>query len=218
MPNNVFPTKGNLISVKKSLKLAKLGYDLLDRKRNILIREMMLLMDKAKALQGEIESVYISAYAALQRANLTMGFCDDIAQATGIENGVLISYRSVMGVDIPEVTLNSTIKEEQYGFFRTNSQLDTAYLMFNRAKELTAILAEVENSVYRLADAIKKTQRRANALRNVNIPRFEDISKFISDALEEKEREEFSRLKVIRRTKAKTVATQKKKAENQAAV
>jgi len=68
---------------------------------------------------------------------------------------------------------------------------------------MTVILAEVENSVYRLADAIKKTQRRANALKNINIPRFESTVKFITNALEEKEREEFTRLKVIRHTKDK---------------
>lgn len=213
MATNIFPTKGNLIAVKKSLKLAKLGYDLLDRKRNILIREMMLLMDKAKSLHGEIENVYTRAYNALQRANITMGLCEDVAKATVIENGIQITYRSVMGVDIPEVSLNSSTSHQQYGFFRSNSQLDLAYLGFNRAKELTIVLAEVENSVYRLADAIKKTQRRANALKNINIPRFEGVTKFITDALEEKEREEFSRLKVIRHSKAKDLESEKKLAQ-----
>ncbi len=203
MANTVFPTKGNLIAVKKSLSLAKLGYDLLDRKRNILIREMMLLMDKAKSLHGEIETTYQEAYLALQRANITMGVIEDAAKSVPIENGIHITYRSVMGVDIPEVTLHSTTKAAEYGFYQSNSQFDAAYLRFTRAKELTAVLAEVENSVYRLADAIKKTQRRANALKNVNIPRFEATVKFISDALEEKEREEFSRLKVIRYMKEK---------------
>lgn len=203
MPNNIFPTKGNLIATKKALNLARLGYDLLDRKRNILIREMMTLMDKAKALQGEVETTYKDAYSALQRANITLGVCEEIGNSTSIENGIQINYRSVMGVDIPEVSFTSTTNNHQYGFFESNSQFDIAYLSFNRAKELTAVLAEVENSVYRLADAIKKNQRRANALKNINIPRFATTVKFISDALEEKEREEFSRLKVIRYTKEK---------------
>ena len=59
-------------------------------------------------------------------------------------------------------------------------------------------LAEIENSVYRLAVAINKTQSRANALKNVIIPDLDDTCKYITDALEEKEREEFSRLKVIK--------------------
>lgn len=76
-----------------------------------------------------------------------------------------------------------------------------AVVNFHRVKCLTVTLAEIENSVYRLSVAIKKTQKRANALKNIIIPRFEETQKFISDALEEKEREEFSRLKVIKRTK-----------------
>lgn len=201
MANNVFPTKGNLIATKKSLNLARLGFELLDRKRNILIREMMQLIDKAKSIQGEIEGVYKDAYHALEQANITFGLCDEIGKSLAIENGLTITYRSVMGVDIPEVTFKSSIRSDTYGLFQSNSQLDIAYLNFNRAKELTAALAEIENSVYRLAGAIKKTQRRANALKNINIPRLESTVKFISDSLEEKEREEFSRLKVIRYTK-----------------
>lgn len=201
MAETVFPTKGNLIATKKSLALAHLGYDLMDRKRNVLIREMMSMVDKTKSLHGEIEATYVKAYKALQNANVTLGVIEDMADTAGIEDGINITYRSVMGVDIPEVSLETTISEDEYGYINSNSQFDIAYLHFKKAKDLTIMLAEVENSVYRLADAIKKTQRRANALKNINIPRFTHTVKFISDALEEKEREEFSRLKVIRRTK-----------------
>ena len=84
-----------------------------------------------------------------------------------------------------------------------NSKLDYAYLCFHRVKVMTVTLVEVENSVYRLANAIRKAQKRANALRNIVIPGFEHDIKFISDALEEKEREEFSRQKVIKSNKQK---------------
>ena len=106
-----------------------------------------------------------------------------------------------MGVEIPKVTLESEINPRAYGFSGTNTQLDIAYLSFHRAKQISALLAEIENSVYRLAHEIKKTQRRANALKNIIIPQFEETVKFITDALEEKEREEFSRLKVIKKNK-----------------
>ena len=71
------------------------------------------------------------------------------------------------------------------------------------------ILAEVENSVYRLANAIRKAQKRANALKNIVIPDFEKTVKFISDSLEEKEREEFSRQKVIKANKQKQALLKK---------
>ena len=197
------PTKGNLMNTKKSLALAKNGYELLDRKRNILIREMMTLIDHANAIQEKIDSAYDEAYTALQRANITNGFCEDISNSIPVEDGLELDFRSVMGVEIPVLTMKEGESFDclPYGARTTNSDVDKAYIMFTKVKELTVELAEIENSVYRLADAIKKTQKRANALKNIMIPRFEETVKFISDALDEKDREEFSRLKVIKRKK-----------------
>ena len=203
MAEQVFPTKGNLIKARKTLALCRLGYDLMDRKRNILIREMMQLMDKAKLLRGSIEDTYKEAYAALQDANITLGVIDKIAQSVPVENGISVNYRSVMGVDIPSVSLNRKKTNVPYGFYATNSQLDKAYVSFSKVKDMTVILAEVENSIYRLATAIKKAQRRANALQNILIPRYVETVKYIVENLEEKEREEFSRLKVIKSSKIK---------------
>lgn len=196
-----FATKGNLIATNKTLSLARLGYELLDRKRNILIREMMLLIDEAKSLRGAIETTYSEAYNALQLANITMGIISPIADNIPIEQSVRVSGKSVMGVELPTITMDKPQNKIRYGFMQTNSQLDKAYIAFNKAKEITATLAQVENSVYRLAVAIKKTQRRANALKNIIIPDAEETVKFITNSLEEKEREEFSRLKVIKAKK-----------------
>lgn len=201
MAVKVFPTKANLMNAKKSLELAKLGYDLMDRKRNILIREMMLLIDKAGEVQQKIDSTYSQAYAALQKANITLGMCEEFAGATPIDDGLKIDYRSVMGVELPTVQLEDSKLDLRYGWTDTNSQLDEAYLRFDEVKKLTARLAEVESSVYKLANAIKKTQKRANALSNIIIPQFQETIKYITEALEEKEREDFSRLKVIKKQK-----------------
>lgn len=198
MAQQVFPTKANLLNAKKSLSLSQLGYELLDRKRNVLVREMMQLIDTAKFIRGGIESTYKDAYIALQDANIGLGVIDSIANSTPIENGISVQYRSVMGVELPKITLEEKALTVPYGFYQTDSHLDKAYISFQKVKEMTIILAEVENSIYRLANAIKKTQRRANALKNVLIPRFEETVKFITNSLEEKEREEFSRLKVIK--------------------
>ncbi len=202
MALNVAPTKGNLISTKKSLQLSKVGYELLDRKRNILIREMMMLIDRANEIQSSIDSAFNDAYLALQKANITLGFCDEISLSIPIDNSISLDYRSVMGVEIPILSVDKSEKNElHYGLASSNSALDEAQMKFMRVKTLTVELAEIENSVYRLADSIKKTQKRANALKNIMIPKFENAVKTITDALDEKEREEFSRLKVIKQQK-----------------
>ena len=201
MAIQIVPTKGNLLATKKSLSLARTGFELMDRKRNILIREMMALIERANEIQDKIDSTYEEAYAALQMASVTLGMCDKIAETVPYDDNLNVAYRSVMGVEIPMVSLERTSPSLSYGLMETNSMMDNAYLKFREVKYLTAELAEVENSVYRLADNVKKTQKRANALKNIMIPRFEETVKFITDALEEKDREEFSRLKVIKRQK-----------------
>ncbi len=196
--SNVAPTKGNLLNIKRTLSLSQLGFDLLDKKRNILIRELMSLIDKAKQIKDEIELTYSNAYVSLQRSNIALGVCEDIANGITIEDGVEISVKSVMGVDIPSVKLKDTDVDIGYGLYMTNAKFDEAFMSFQKVKMLTIRMAEIENSVYKIAIAIKKTQSRANALSNIIIPNFKENVKYITDALEEKEREEFSRMKVLK--------------------
>jgi V-type ATPase, D subunit len=198
---NTFPTKGNLIAAKNSLALAKQGYGLMDKKRNILIRELMQLIDKAKEIQSEIDSTYRLAYKALEQANIDLGidYVSELANSVPIDDGIVIKTRSVMGTEIPLVQYKEEDIKLSYAFYNTRECLDNARVHFKKVKDLTIKLSMIENSAYRLATNISKTQKRANALKNITIPRYENISKTITNALEEKEREEFTRLKVIKR-------------------
>ena len=205
MDPNTFPTKGNLMLAKNSLSLARMGYDLMDKKRNILIREMMDLIDQAKSVQSQIDLTFRRAYTALQKANIENGInhVQTVSYTVPEENSVRVKTRSIMGVEIPLTTIEPSDTAPTYAFYSTRESLDEARAAFTKVKELTVSLSMIENSAYRLAVAIKKTQKRANALKNITIPRYIQLSKDISEALEEKEREEFTRLKVIKRMKEK---------------
>lgn len=204
MDSKTFPTKGNLIAAKNTVKLSRQGYDLLDRKRNILIRELMALMEKAEKLQERINKAFVRVYDDLKSANISMGVSkvEAMARAVPLENGVTIKTRSVMGVEIPRVSIKGTEDEPPFGLYSMTTSLDAAYKSFNEVKMLSLKLAETETAAYRLAVNIKKTQKRANALKNITIPRYEKLISDITSSLEEKEREEFTRLKVI---KAQTI-------------
>lgn len=206
MNPNTFPTKGNLILAKNSLTLASQGYDLMDKKRNILIRELMALIDQAKDIQSEIDVTFRSAYKALQKANIELGinYVQEIGESIPVENSIEIKARSIMGTEIPLVRYTKPIADmPSYAFYSTRESLDQARAAFERVKELTIKLSMVENSAYRLATNIKKTQKRANALKNITIPTYRGLVHDITNALEEKDREEFTRLKVIKRTNEK---------------
>ena len=201
MDPNAFPTKGNLILAKNSLALSLQGFDLMDKKRNILIRELMELITEASDIQKEINSTFTGAYKALEKANIQMGIreVEAISRTIPREESIRIKRRSVMGTEIPHVEYQKEQSRVAYDFYGTKMALDEAKERFERVKELTIRLAQIENSAYRLAHNIKKTQKRANALQNITIPKYEQLTRSIQAALEEKEREEFTRLKVIKR-------------------
>lgn len=201
MDPNSFPTKGNLMLAKNSLALAKQGYELMDKKRNILIRELMELIDKADAIQKEILTTYETAYKALQQANIELGinYVMEAASAVPEETNINIKSRSIMGVEIPHIDQLDDSVKPTFSFYGSSESLDIARISFEKVKRLSVELAAIENSAYRLATNVKKTQKRANALQNITIPKFTERAKSISNALEEKEREEFTRLKVIKK-------------------
>ena len=199
-----FPTKGNLMLAKNSLALAHQGYDLMDKKRNILLKELMSLIDEAKDIQEEIDQTFTKAYACLQRANIEHGISKvrELAFTVPIEDSIRIQTRSIMGTEIPHVKYDAKQNDLTYSFSTTRESIDIAREAFREVKDLTIKLSMVENEAYRLATNIKKTQKRANALKNITIPMYSNLVYTISNALEEKEREEFTRLKVIKRMKS----------------
>ncbi len=205
MDPRTFPTKGNLMLAKNSLVLAKQGYELMDKKRNILIRELMNLIDEARDIQAEIDTTFTYAYSCLQNANIEHGISmvAQLAYTVPIEDSVTIQTRSIMGTEIPHVKYIPANNFPTYSFSGTKESIDIATKAFQRVKDLTVKLSMVENAAYRLASNIKKTQKRANALQNITIPMYTELVYNITNALEEKEREEFTRLKVIKRMKEK---------------
>lgn len=204
MDPKTFPTKGNLILAKNSLALSRQGFELMDKKRNILIRELMELIDQATDIQREIDRTFTGAYQALQKANMQMGIheVETLSLNVPVEESITIKRRSVMGTEIPKVEYEKRDLKPSYSFYGTKMALDEACQKFQKVKELTIRLAQVETSAYRLAYNIKKTQKRANALQNITIPKYQALTKSIQESLEEKEREEFTRLKVIKKKKA----------------
>ncbi len=183
MDPNTFPTKGNLILAKNSLKLAHMGYELMDKKRNILIRELMGLIDEAKDIQRQIDVTFREAYAALQIANMEIGITNvqTVSYTVPVEESIRIKTRSIMGVEIPLVEADQSGQAPTYAYYSTKESLDQARQAFEKVKDLTLNLSMIENSAYRLAAAIKKTQKRANALKNITIPHYTQLSKDIAE-------------------------------------
>lgn len=201
------PTKSNLMIAEKALEFSIKGYELLDRKRNVLVREVMGYLSRARVLQDRINETFATAYDALQNANITMGISnvEDIALAIPEAMEHEIKFKSVMGVEIPEVVYQAKKVEPRYSIMKSNSAMDIAYEKFNEVKYLIFELAEVENAIFKLAVEIKRTGKRANSLQNIQIPKYKIMVKNISEVLEEKEREDFFRLKILKKRKGRSL-------------
>lgn len=196
------PTKSNLINARNSLKMATQGYDMLDLKRKLLMRELAKQADREKILQKKLQETMAAAQAALRESNVTMGLdrVANLAASTPEAHDIDIKFYSVMGVEIPVVRESEKRQRRpNMSLYKTNLSLDEAVFYFSKVRELCLQYAEVHTAADRLNRNIHKTQTRANALKNIMIPRYTRIIKEISEAIEEKERGEFSRLKAIKK-------------------
>lgn len=123
----------------------------MDKKRNILLRELMGLIEKAKSIQSEIDTTFQTAYKALQKANIELGirFVEETADSIPVETSVKIKVRSIMGTEIPLVEYDTAAPEKPlYSFYSTSDSLDEACRAFQKVKELTLELSMVETSAY----------------------------------------------------------------------
>lgn len=194
------PTQSNLLQIKQDLEFAQEGYEILDRKREVLTTELIRLAHDAGAFQQEMEELLASAYRALEDARMTMGqeHVEWAALAVKRTVEVDIRYRSIMGVPLPMVETHDSLPEMPYSLGDTLATLDEAGEAFQKVAKQLPVFAESMTSVWRLARELRKTQRRVNALQHIFIPDYEDTVAFIESALEEREREEAFRVKQLK--------------------
>ncbi len=199
---NISPTRINLIQTKKTLSLAQAGRDILERKRDILLRELRNSAYDAERTREELSDALTRAYRSLKAADMAKGSetTANVALGSSLEADFLLDYRSIMGVTVPIVQFQGGANVKPgYGFADTSVQLDRAFKQFYAVLEQIADLARAEGTTFQIANDVKRTQRRVNALKNVLVPLYSNTVKHIEQVLEEKDREEFVRTKKIKR-------------------
>jgi V/A-type H+/Na+-transporting ATPase subunit D len=199
---NVSPTRINLIQTKKTLNLAESGREVLERKRDILLRELRNSIYEAERTREELLANLSKAYQNLRDANIAKGSetVASVALGSSIEANYLIDFKSIMGVIVPSVEFQGELDvKPDYGFANTSVELDKAFKHFRNILNLIADLARAEGTAFQIANDVRRTQRRVNALNYVLIPRYRKTAKWIELVLEEKDREEFVRTKIIKR-------------------
>jgi V/A-type H+-transporting ATPase subunit D len=200
---NIAATKTNLIQTKKTLSLTQEGYELLDEKRSILMLEITRVAGLVENAQSQLYDELKKAYAILDMATVTMGRnrLEELSLAVNIESDLKISNRRLMGVNIPEVSLDIKENAPYYSLYDVSFYVDQSVAKFKEALSLAAKLAEKEITLLRLAQELRKTIRKVNALEKIYLPYYHEAVKHISDRLDEESREAFSMLKLIKERK-----------------
>ncbi|HUX21102.1 MAG TPA: V-type ATP synthase subunit D, partial [Spirochaetia bacterium] len=157
--SNIAPTKTNLLKLKSELKFARLGYDLLDQKRNILVLELLNLVDQTIDMEGKVETALAEAYRNLEEASVAMGKLEvlSLQSAINIETQISIRQRKIMGVRLPVVETTYSERPPFYSPMGTSAWIDSALVAFKGALELMGRFAELKVSIMRLAREVKKT-------------------------------------------------------------
>lgn len=200
---NVKPTRMELLKLRKRVKLADKGHKLLKEKRDALISEFMVVIKEYKNARKSVEENLKGAFHNLLMAEVLLG-SRDLEQISGItlrDIGLDFMPKNIMGVSVPIMKVDNLVRrvnERGYGFLSTNAKLDDAAKSFEESILLIVKLAEVEESVRRIAEEVEKTKRRVNALEYIVIPRLKATIKHIEMRMEEIERESFLRLKKIK--------------------
>jgi V/A-type H+-transporting ATPase subunit D len=200
---NIPPTRSNLIRVKQDLQFAREGYEILNRKREVLTSELIRLAHDAEIMQREVWKLIQNAYSALEKAQLSMGreHVEWAALAATKSVDVSLKFRGIMGVAIPMIEAHGELQKLLYAPGDTTASLDEASFEFREVMARIPELSRLMTAVWRLANELRKTQRRVNALQHVFIPDYEETVVFIIATLEEREREDTFRLKLLKNRK-----------------
>jgi len=198
---NVSATKIELLKYKKSAQVATMVQKILDDKRKVLLQNIEEMIEKASKTRGGIWDPLQDIYKSVNEAYLSLGTVtvDSVAESTPAVMQVDVHVRRVVDVKIPALTVTEKdTKSMPYGFADTNSSIDRAAKQIKELLPQICKAAEYENSIFSLAKALEKTQKLLNALENVIIPQYQQNIRFIAASLEEKEREEFAKLKKVK--------------------
>lgn len=195
-----------LLGTKKRIKLARKGHKLLKEKRDALISEFFKIIDELKQVRVTVEAELKEAYRALILAQAADGI-SEVRRAASISQPlpkINQTSKAIMGLKVPLFSWDGELDiKPGYSLVSTSSSLDIAAQEFAKVLATIVKIAELEAATRMIAEDIKKTKRKVNALERILIPRLDDTRKYISMRLEEMAREEFGRLKMI---KAKVTA------------
>jgi V/A-type H+/Na+-transporting ATPase subunit D len=190
---NIKPTRSELLRTKKRIKLAKKGHELLKRKQDSLIIEFFKLLKEIKEQQEQLQGQYGRSLRMMSEARALESDLRIRAASLAVQEAapVQLQVKNIAGVKVPVITATRESEQPIYD----SIMLQDVGSAFLEVVHLITALAAKETALRKILLEIKKTKRRAHALQHILIPQLEGAKSHIQFELEERERENFSRLK-----------------------
>ena len=188
------------MKAKSQLDLINDGYDILDKKRKALIGQYNAKINQRNELNKIVNSYIKDVKKNIKKAIVTTGEdrLKSIALSVPIDNSISLKEKKFMQTRIFEIDFDEKKLDLSYSLNLTNSLFDEALISLNDLKEKVYKLAELDTTIKNLDTEIKKTSKKVNSLEKVQIPNYKSIIKSISGQIEEREREEFSKTKMVK--------------------
>jgi V/A-type H+-transporting ATPase subunit D len=195
----------NLINLKRRVAMARKGYGILKRKREVLVMEFLKMLKMSKNDISYLNAIMEKAYKGVAIASAYIGNfeLEEVAMHMDEAEPIKITIKNIMGVRVPEISRANRQAVVNYNIISTNIAADDISSDFSNAMNVMIDVAQREQGLKRIVIEIDKTKRRVNALQNVVIPGIMSQSKYIAMHLEEMDRDTFSALKHVKKRLAK---------------
>jgi len=207
----ISPTRSELLARRAQIRLARQGADLLRGKREALVREFLSelqrFVDTREALAKELSQARQCLMRSLAldgpEAVASAGF----ASRRTIE--VQTTERSIWGTKIVELATDYVPRQpSERGFSPAgaSARIDETAERFEAALELLLRAAPLDRKLSRLAEEIRRTSRRVNALEQRLLPTLHEQVRYVLGVLDQREREDIMRLKHLKRGRQRRAA------------
>jgi len=194
------PTKANLFSMQTQLKFASDGRDLLQQKRDVMVMELMGVVAGFAELEDDLQKGLAGARGSFLPAYIAMGK-DGLQRTVSANQPELeleLEQHNVMGISLPHIRVDVISDLAPAGMLASTGALDATLREMRGVIDLIGRYVEVVSTIWRLAIEIEKTQKRINALENVFIPESEETIRWIKSVMEENDREDLFRRKLLK--------------------
>ena len=190
-------TVRRIATSKKGLKLLKL-------KRTALILEFFNMSKTVATLRSGLQEKLVQGYEGIHNAEMFVGPVRLEYESMRIPriSELTLKSKNVMGVKIPELTSRGSSGAGTEYLLEVPPSINQSIKAFQAVHQIVLDIAEKETALRKLLLEIEKTKRRSNAIENVLIPRLEANARYIKFRFDEMERENFTKLKTVKRKMA----------------